>query len=189
MKKIDGLHQAPESGVSKQEDIQKATWPIILMTLIGWQGKQIDNFSEGNYQQVNIGKKHYARKFFKINVDQMYEQHHFPNMFYIKTKDGTIYKMFHRDSSYLYNIVQDRNKTDAIHSWPTEWCLYNPQDTSIIGVENPIVRCWEVYKWSSYFTTAPVTEIVWMEVMSSSTIRLPNFKSTIEQEYKQQKKK
>jgi hypothetical protein len=107
----------------------------------------------------------------------------------IKTESGNIYKAFKPNYGELYTMTGG-NEVDCqeILSRPTERCLFNPKTRKIVGVENSIVKCGEQFAYAPQCTTSKVKEIVGISSSQGPREEKLSFSSTIEQEFKQQKK-
>ena len=163
------------------------------MTLVGWQGKQIDNFTEFNYRDINIWWDKVARSFLQVNIDEELWWNmsawglNTPKYFYIRTETGDIYKVFDKMSKHLGEAVKDTKKWDYIRkACPTQRCIFNPKTGNLIGVENPSIKCWEPFLCASQSTTESVVEIVGVSGSKTPESRKISLQSTIEQEFKQQ---
>ncbi|MEI8008207.1 MAG: hypothetical protein WCI00_01860 [bacterium] len=97
-------------------------------------------------------------------MDEEYGQlgsREYPSYFYIKTEGGNIYKAFKPTYEILRSLTKGDNvKCQKILSWPTQWCLYNPQTRKITGIENTDIRCGDIFTYASQCNTSTVKEIV-----------------------------
>lgn len=194
MKKINTSKTTSESAkdglksgvVQQQKEIQQTTWPIILTTLINASDKHWNNMDMQNYRSVKTPWNMVARSFLKVSLDG----EDAIKYFYLRTKTGDIYKVFKKWIDGLDPIVKDRNKLqDIIENCPTERLLFNPKTGNLVGIENPIIECWKQFICAKNITTPPVLEIVWFRGTWTGEDDSISLTSSIEQEYKQQKKK
>jgi hypothetical protein len=108
----------------------------------------------------------------------------------MKTESGNIYKVFKPNYGELYAMTGgNETACQQILSRPTERCIFNPKTRKIIGVESPIIKCGESFKYAPNCTTSPITEIVGFSTSENPEVKNLSFKSTIFEDFNQQQKK
>ena len=151
----------------------------------------VRNFTELNFKEVNIWKNKIAWSFFKVDINEEYNQllsREYPSSFLIRTESGNIYKIFKPNYWELFLMTGDDLICQEVLSWPIDRCIFNPKTGKIAGVENSIIRCGEEFAYAPKCNTSKVNEIVGISDSQGSGDKKISFTSMIEEEYKQQKK-
>jgi len=134
-----------------------------LRSTPGNTNQQVNNFTELNFKEVNIWGNKVAWTFFKVDLDEEYWQlwsKEHPEYFYIRTESGNIYKIFRKDYKYLQELCNMDVCEHIMNTFPTDRCIYNPQTKTVVGLENPIIRCGEPFAYAPKCNTSKVQEIV-----------------------------